>query len=341
MRYYLAAAAALAIQVPAAHADTVVALVGDDILATFDSRTAKTTNLIKIDGIGRVLGVDVRPADGQLYALASDGTAAFVDPATGKATVKSKLDTLPPEGVEVTVDFNPVADRLRIIGADGTNLRADVDSGTVIEDKQLQFADADPNADQPSAVVAGAYSNSVRGAKETTLYDIDAGLGVLLRQVPPNDGILNTIGATGLDVGTIGFDIVTVGGSNTGMLVARGNLYMLDLTTGKATGGKSIAGLPSGVRDIAVLPRPAPKAVANMVMESEPMGTKPADEMTYTYIPEPAPGKMGSNRPKSMRMKARGYTRMDAPKNKYRAAYSVRKNAYSAPKPQKGGPRCD
>ncbi len=170
MRTTLAMAAALALQVSAAHADTIVALVGEDILASIDTRTAKTTALTKIDGIGPVLGVDVRPADGQLYALASDGTVATVDPATGKTTVKSRLDTLPAEGVRVSVDFNPVADKLRIIGSDGTNLRANVDDGKVTQDQPLSFAEADPAAGQNPAIVAGAYANAVKGAKETTLY---------------------------------------------------------------------------------------------------------------------------------------------------------------------------
>ena len=72
-------------------------MVGEDILATIDSQTAKTTGLVKIDGVGPILGIDVRPADGQLYALARDGTIATIDPATGKAIAKSKLDKLPPE----------------------------------------------------------------------------------------------------------------------------------------------------------------------------------------------------------------------------------------------------
>src|SRR5262245_59486757 len=118
MRYQLALAAALVMHVSTARADSVVALVGEDILATIDSRTAKTTSLVKIDGVGPILGIDVRPADGQLYALASDGTIATIDPVTGKATAKSKLDKLPPEDFQVSGDFNPDADKPRVHGAE-------------------------------------------------------------------------------------------------------------------------------------------------------------------------------------------------------------------------------
>jgi hypothetical protein len=337
MRYYLAVAAALAMQVSAAHADTIVALVGEDILATVDTKTAKSTGLTKIDGIGRVLGVDVRPADGQLYALASDGTIAIVDPATGKATPKSKIDAPLPEGAEITVDFNPAADKLRIIGSDGTNLRVDVDAGKVTNDQPLKFADTDANVGQTPMIIAGAYSNSVKGTKETTLYDIDGTLGGLFRQAPPNDGILNTIGMTGLDVETIGFDIVADGkGGNTGMLVAKGNLYTLDLTTGKAGGGKAIAGLPSGVRDIAVLPGPAPKQGATMMMNGDAMAATAGAQTTSGYLPKAMP------QGKPMQMKTSLDAKMDMPrKPQARASSSMRRDAYSAPKAKKGGPQCD
>jgi DNA-binding beta-propeller fold protein YncE len=329
MRYYLAVAAALAMQVSAANADSIVALVGEDILATIDTKTNKATGLTKIDGVGPILGVDVRPADGQLYALASDGTIAIVDALTGKAAPKSKLDSPLPEGVRITVDFNPVADKLRIIGSDGTNLRADVDAGKVTQDKPLQFAQTDAAAGQTPFIIAGAYSNSVKGTKETTLYDIDGALGAVFRQAPPNDGILNTIGMTGLDVDAIGFDIVADGaGGNTAMLVAKGNLYTVDLTSGKAGGGKTIAGLPSGVRDIAVLPAPVRKQAANM-MGGDAVGVKPGAETTSGYLPKAMPSAMGG---KPMQMKASVGAKMDMPK----------KVQYSAPKVmKKGGPQCD
>jgi hypothetical protein len=260
----LALAAVLVMQTSAVHAENIAALIGEDILATIDSQTARTTNLVKIDGVGAILGIDVRPADGRLYALASDGTIATIEPSSGKATAKSRLDKLPLANVQVAVDFNPVADKMRIIGADGTNLRADVDNGKVTEDQPLKFAASELGASRKPMIVAAAYSNSLKGAKETTLYDIDAGLASLFRQAPPNDGVLNTIGKLGVTLARFGFDIVAdAAGNNTGMLVTNGKLYTLDLTTGVASGGNSIVGLPSDVRDIAVLPSAAGKLAAN------------------------------------------------------------------------------
>ena len=51
-------------------------------------------------------------------------------------------------------------------------------------------------------IVAGAYTNSVKGAKETALYNIDATIGGLIKQAPPNDGTLNAVGKLGVKVDT-------------------------------------------------------------------------------------------------------------------------------------------
>lgn len=252
MRSYLAAIAALTLSASAAQAD-IVALTEGNMLAMIDAKSGKVTAKTKIDGLGTVVGIDVRPSDGMLYALASDGTVATVDAKTGKATAKSKLDTAVPTGGRVTVDFNPVADRMRIIGADGTNLRANVDDGKVTKDKPLAFAEGDAAKGKTPAVVAGGYTNSVKGAKETTLYDIDGTLGGVFRQAPPNDGILNTIGALGVDAKDAAFDIVSDGaGGNSATLVAGKMLYSVDLASGKAAAPKAISGLPGAVTDIAV-----------------------------------------------------------------------------------------
>ena len=240
----------------AAQAETVAALVGSDTLVHVDTDARKAVKTVKITGIaGSVLGIDVRPADGMLYAVVSDGSIVTIDPATGAATVKSKLDTMLPAGVMATVDFNPVADRLRIIGSDGTNLRANVDDGKVTKDGSLKFAEADQMKGKTAKVVAGAYTNSMKGAKETTLFDIDAS-GALLKQAPPNDGVLNTVGMLGMSGEAVAFDIMPDGkGGNSAWAMAGDTLYSVDLTSGKGTMAAKIAGISGTVRDIAILPK--------------------------------------------------------------------------------------
>ncbi|MBX9739052.1 MAG: DUF4394 domain-containing protein [Beijerinckiaceae bacterium] len=238
----------------AAQAQTVAALVGDDTLAMVDVKAAKVTKSVKITGAsGKILGIDVRPADGMLYALAADGTVYTVDTA-GKATMKSKLETTLASGVMATVDFNPVADRLRVIGSDGMNLRANVDDGKVTTDGKLNFAEKDMHKGETPMIVAGAYTNSVKGAKETTLFDVDSKIGALIKQAPPNDGVLSAVGKFGVTASSYAFDIVTMGDKNAGYLMAGDTLYSVSLETGKATSVSKIGGVTGAVRDIAIMP---------------------------------------------------------------------------------------
>lgn len=239
----------------AAQAQSVVALVGDDTLAVVDVSAKKVDRTVKVSGAtGKLLGIDVRPADGMLYALVADGSIVTIDPATGKATQKSKLDTMLPAGTMATVDFNPVADRLRVIGSDGTNLRANVDDGKVTKDGNLKYADADAMKGKTPKVVAGAYTNSIKGAKETTLYDIDT-TGNIVKQAPPNDGVLNSVGMLGMSAENVAFDIVGEGTASEGWLMAGDTLYKVDLASGKGTPIGKIAGVSGVVRDIAAMPK--------------------------------------------------------------------------------------
>ncbi len=153
----------------ASQAAMLAALEGDNTLTMIDTATMKAGKSMKISGIsGKVAGIDVRPADGMLYALATDGTIYTVD-AAGKATMKSKMDTVLPANTMAIVDFNPAADRLRVMGSDGTNLRVNVDDGKTTVDGKLKFAETDMHKGEAPMIVAGAYTNSVKGTKETAL----------------------------------------------------------------------------------------------------------------------------------------------------------------------------
>ncbi|MBL8675030.1 MAG: DUF4394 domain-containing protein [Rhodospirillales bacterium] len=237
-------------------AATLVGLADGKTLVIIDTDARKVTRTVPVTGAGPLVGIDVRPADGMLYGVTADGKVVTIDTQTGKATEKSTLKTMLPAGAHATVDFNPVADRLRIIGSDGTNLRANVDDGGVITDGALRYAATDANKDAKPAIRAGAYVNSFKGAKETTLYDIDGALGALARQAPPNDGVLNTLGALGVaTTGGIGFDIESDGnGGNRAWLLAGGMLHSVDIASGKATVAARIDGLPANVTDIAFWP---------------------------------------------------------------------------------------
>src|SRR5258708_27452989 len=254
-RTMLAASAAVIIGAVSAQAAEVAALSGDNTISIVNTSSKSVTKTWKIQGVsGKVLGIEVRPADGMLYAGGADGGIYTVDLASGKATMKSKLDKMLAADTWATVDFNPVADRLRVMGNDGTNLRVNVDDGKVTTDGSHKFADADMHKGEKPNIVAGDYTNSVKGAKETALFNIDATIGGLIKQAPPNDGVLGAIGKLGIKADSVAFDIWSDGaGKNEAWLMADGTLYSVDLATGKATEAAKIAGVSGTVKEIAIM----------------------------------------------------------------------------------------
>ncbi len=164
----------------------------------------------------QLVGIDVRPATGVLYALSGKGQLYTVDPRSGRASAVGAPVAL--TGNAVGIDFNPTVDRIRVITDSGQNLRLVPDTGAVAStDTPLSYAPTDPAAGKTPRAAAAGYTNSVAGATSTLLYDLDAGRDTLVTQgtapgvtpaVSPNTGQLFTVGKLGLPVTTVnGFDI--------------------------------------------------------------------------------------------------------------------------------------
>jgi hypothetical protein len=239
-----------------ANAATVAGLKDGNTLVWIDTDKKAVTGQVAIAGGAMLVGIDVRPSDGKLYGVAKDGSIVTIDPKTGKWDKKSQLSEKLPDNANITVDFNPVADRMRIIASNGMSLRVNVEDGKAAVDGALKYAETDAAKGKAPNVTAGGYSNSCAGTKETTLYDIDQATGTLLRQAPPNDGILNTIGKIDAKLdGAIAFDVWTdCKGMNTGWLLAGGSLHAVNLMTGVSTPVGAIAGLTGKITDMAILP---------------------------------------------------------------------------------------
>jgi hypothetical protein len=134
-------------------------------------------------------------------------------------------------------DFNPVPDRLRLVGDNDQNFRINVDTGEVTVDGTLAFADGDKNSGVNPNITASAYTNSFAGATTTQLFNIDTLLDTLVLQNPPNNGTLVTVGELGVDFDTLGgFDILSsADGTNAAFAVSDSVLYAINLETGAAT----------------------------------------------------------------------------------------------------------
>ncbi len=157
------------------------------------------------------------------------------------------------------IDFNPMVDRIRVVSTGGSNRRIHPTTGAVVAvDSTLSYAAGDPNFGTDPNVSGVAYTNNFPGAASTILYDIDVTLDILVIQSPANAGTLITVGPLGVDTDTpVGFDIVTVGGSNsayaslTAPAATTSGLYTINFATGAA----SLIGTIGGgeiIQDIAI-----------------------------------------------------------------------------------------
>jgi hypothetical protein len=215
-----------------------------------------------------LIGIDFRPSTGVLYGVGRIGAAASgqlytIDVTTGLATTVGTR-AIPLAGVAFGFDFNPVPDLIRIVSDTGQNARIRPGDGTVAGvDTTLAYpALGDPNANRVSRVVAVAYTNpDTDSTTNTVLHDLDVNRAadvdresdVLAIQVPPNGGVLNTVGNLGVDADDLSaFDI---GPDNEALAALRpagslsSRLYFVDLPSGQAVDlgrvgkGETITGL--------------------------------------------------------------------------------------------------
>jgi hypothetical protein len=264
-----------------AQAVSLLGLTEDNTLVSFDSDSPSFTSSVRVTGsdlVGTLIGIDYRPANGQLYGVANDNNLFTINPQTGVATRVSTLDTPFTAGGFSGVDFNPAADRLRVNGTNEQNFRINVDNGATTVDGTLAYIASDPNAGTSPTITAAAYLNSFAGPpasvapRTTQLFGIDSNLDVLALQNPPNEGGLATVGSLGVDFGSVGgFDIssprdgvntayAAFGSPSDDTLAA--SLYSIDLNTGAATSlGQIGKGAGSNLIGLAAKPVPEPSSI--------------------------------------------------------------------------------
>jgi hypothetical protein len=159
-----------------------------------------------LQGDDKLVGIDFRVQDYKLYGVGNAGGVYTVSTRDGMATKVSQL-TVALSGNRFGVDFNPAADRLRIVSDDGQNLRHNVNAGgTTVEDTALTLP---PATARVSGISGAAYTNNDLNADTaTTLYDLDTNLDQVAIQAPANSGQLSPIGKLGVDAASdAGFDI--------------------------------------------------------------------------------------------------------------------------------------
>ena len=201
------------------------------------------------NGDTALVGIDLRVQDGALYGVGDKGGVYRISTRNASMTLVNTLSvTL--SGTRFGVDFNPAADRLRIVSDTGQNLRHNLASTTLADDA-LDYAPGTPVNSQGatvSGVVAAAYTNNdLNSATGTSMFVIDNNLNQVALQSPPNNGSLVVTGALGVDpTDSVGFDIFTNFDANNGTIInnvgyatvlngSSANLYRVNILTGSAS----------------------------------------------------------------------------------------------------------
>ena len=243
IRALVAATAFVALSAPPAGAVPLVVTDGSSIVNVDTNDLSSPSAPIPVTGLQggeTLLGIDQRPATGQLYGIGSKGRVYVIDTSTGAATEVGSASAFMRGATAYGTDFDPVVDWIRVVSDAEENLRLNPNDGTLTNaDHALNPAPAD--------VVAAAYSSNTAGATSTTLYDIDWFRAKLYTQGgvggspdSPDTGNLHEVGPLNLgspaDGNRIGFDIgadgvalatITTGGVS--------KLFGINLGTGMAT----------------------------------------------------------------------------------------------------------
>lgn len=235
-----------------------------------------------------LVGIDRRAQNGFLYGLGYNSTAGTVQlysisSSTAFATPIGAVGTfVAADGTPVRIgtdastvfgfDFNPMADRIRVVNSIGQNFRMNPNNGALVDgDANTAGTQMDGAINGPAmALNESAYTNSVQNTTVTTLYGVDATIDALCIQNPPNTGTQTMCQPLSVPVETVqGFDIppsVTAATSNSaatglGVAVVRASgrtqdeLVMINLANGNVTTAGPIG--TAGVVGIALQQPPA------------------------------------------------------------------------------------
>lgn len=208
-----------------------------------------------------LVGIDFRVQDGVMYGVGNyGGIYTIKTPPQVADVVVTKVSqlTVALYGTNFGVDFNPAADRLRIISDNGQNLSHNLNDNTTTEQTVLTKP---PSTGPAKGVTAAAYTNNdLDGATNTTLVDVDTGADQAVIQSPPANGLLVATGSLGVDAAlNAGADIFSdvSGGKTVSNLMfgtflsssGSASLFTVDILTGAAT---SVGQFPIAIADVTV-----------------------------------------------------------------------------------------
>jgi hypothetical protein len=244
VRAVLVLGLALGAPATAQAAEQFAGLTNDDQLVLFRSDSpGALQNAVPISGLQfneELLGLDVWPTDGRIYALGSSNRIYVLDPTTGHATPVSNVPFAPPlNGTTFAFNIDPTTGQARVISNTGQDLRINVSNGQVAGvDAPFTYQAGDPGAGTTPELAALAYTRPPTGGGSAAMYAIETNRDVLTTAAT-NAATVRTLGPLNVSVGVpAALDIASDGAAYAALRpggIRFPILYKLDLTTGAAS----------------------------------------------------------------------------------------------------------
>jgi len=171
----------------------IYALTSDNAIYVLKPGAAQYVRLGRADFSdgANLIGIDFRPADStptKLYGLTDKGNLYTIDVSERNFGATNFVSTMNPRftgGFSGLIDFNPVANALRVAGntdqnlavvngTDGSNL------STTVQQTSFAYTQGDVNFGKDPEINGGAYTNNFAGATTTLFYMIDHNLDTLV-----------------------------------------------------------------------------------------------------------------------------------------------------------------
>src|SRR5688572_5502838 len=125
------------VNLPETKAATVYGTTNSNQLIRFETGSPHDVTIVGaitgLQGGETILGIDLRPATGQLYALSSGNRIYTINKTNGAAMLVGFLTT-PLSGTSFGFDFNPAVDRIRIVSDADQNLRVNPNDASAVVD---------------------------------------------------------------------------------------------------------------------------------------------------------------------------------------------------------------
>jgi len=235
----------------AVYAEGIYAVTTEQQLISFDSSDPSAiqtgTPISGLNSNEEIVGIDFRPATGELFGVSSFSNLYTINPMSGAASLVGGGSFSPPlNGAWFSFDFNPTIDRIRNVSDANANMVLNPNDGTATQVTDVFFGPGDVNEGLDPTIAHSAYTNNFAGSMSTQLYGIDPNLNILVTQAN-NAGTLGTVGSLGVDIASHGgFDISGSSGVAYAALLPSATsasiLYTIDLNTGAAMPVETIAG---------------------------------------------------------------------------------------------------